>query len=93
MRLKKILLYRSKASGLLYWTLKASNGRIIGASTEGYKEKRHMLANLHEVLNIETRSNDGFAYRLVPVPTYGPIDYSVPSEAKYGPWARVEDLT
>lgn len=45
MRNTKITIYRA-ADGDWWWTRKAGNGKIIGASTEGYKRKRDAVANL-----------------------------------------------
>ena len=44
----ELRLYRDKA--LKYrWTLKAGNGVISGASTQGYHSKRRCLTNCHDM--------------------------------------------
>lgn len=51
MRLKRIRLWRDD-NGEFRWTLIATNGKIIGASTEGYKKRYSALANLKDTLHI-----------------------------------------
>jgi uncharacterized protein YegP (UPF0339 family) len=48
----KLLIYKNAATGEWRWQLKSLNGRIIGASTEGYKQRSRMLQNLFDVTRI-----------------------------------------
>lgn len=45
----KIELYQEAFSKDWRWRITASNGNIIGASSEGYKNKSECLANLRSV--------------------------------------------
>ena len=51
MRRDRITIYRAdrEGGGGWRWQWKAGNGRIIGASTEGYAAKRDCLVNLERV--------------------------------------------
>ena len=40
------------------WKLYAGNGRIIGASTEGYVERRNLVANLEQTLHLTMLDQD-----------------------------------
>jgi uncharacterized protein YegP (UPF0339 family) len=48
----KLLIYKNTATGEWRWTLRASNGRIIGASSEGYRQRGKMLDNVYMVTRI-----------------------------------------
>jgi len=46
--MSKLTIYQD-SNDLWRWTLKARNGRIIGASTQGYKNKSDCLKNIDQV--------------------------------------------
>jgi uncharacterized protein YegP (UPF0339 family) len=48
---KKYTIVMWRALGEWRWTMRARNGRIVGASTEGYKRRAAAIANMHTVTN------------------------------------------
>lgn len=94
MRLRRIVLFRDE-NGEYRWTLYASNGKIIAASTEGYKKYNSMKQNLMEVLHIAEIKKDlileaDIAMRLSAPKMHMTQLYAISSLKAY---ARIEDTT
>ncbi len=55
MRALKLKVYREKKTGDWRWRISARNGKIVGASTEGYKTRRRAVSNCILITNTYVR--------------------------------------
>lgn len=58
MRYGKVTIYRQKGSRDWRWQMYAPNGRLIGASSEGYRGKSKAIYNLTQVTGLRLYSQD-----------------------------------
>lgn len=58
-RTPRVFMYRSNTNGDWRWKVVAANGKIIGASTEGYRRRKDMIKNLTTITGGVLDPQDG----------------------------------